>query len=112
MVDMKMTQSEAQEWDSPMEMSSPQYPYGLCIDLDKPSLEKLGKSTSDFEMGQEMEITCMVRVKSLSSSSYEDGDKHESVGLQITDMELDSSESDSDKARMKRMYGDDDDGEY
>lgn len=43
LVNMKMSREEAKEYntiDSPD--NGPQYPYGLCIDLNDDSLEKLG----------------------------------------------------------------------
>lgn len=110
MIDMKLDPSQR---DSPMvetaETEGPEYPYGLRLDLNKESLEKLGKSANDFKMDDEMEMTCRVKVCGMSSSSYSDGDSYESVDLQIVSMELNSSKSDDE--RINRMYGDDD-GNY
>lgn len=109
MIDMKMTPAQKSDYEAvPMVSDAPEYPYGLSIDLSKESLERLGKSASDFELGEEFEMTVKVKVKGISSSQYEgDSDGHESVDLQICEMEMDDGHK-SDESRINRLYGEDD----
>ena len=112
MVSMKLSPAEKNDYEvTSIESDAPEYPWGLSIGLNGESLKKLGKSSSDFDLGDEIEMTIKVKVKGLSSSKYEgDSDGHESVDLQICEMEL--KDGNSDTRRISRMYGDDDDGEY
>ncbi len=66
----------------------PQYPYGLSISLDNEALEKLDLSIADLEVGQTLALVAKVKVTSLSRNEHERGEKHESIGLQITDLVL------------------------
>lgn len=49
------------------------YGYGLCLSLDKDSLEKLGLKPSSFDVGDQVTITATGSIKALrqdKSSSY------------------------------------------
>jgi len=108
MVDMKRTPAEKAEDKVEMdEYTGPDYPYGLCIYLDEDSLEKLGKGIEDFDIGDVVEIKAKAYVKSLSKSQREGSEGHESVDLQISDMELMEPKK-SDSERAATMYGADD----
>ncbi len=74
------------------EIGSPEYPYGLCIHLDTKSLAKLG-ITDVMQTGTEVTIMAKGYVNSNHQSESEHSDKHISVGIQITDMELKSGSS-------------------
>lgn len=105
MIDMKRTKAEVEKDSEPMEVSQEEYPYGLCIDLDQTSLEKLGKSVTDFQVGDELLIQCKVKVKGVRSSQYADGEDHESVDLQITEMVFGDDKGGKEKGMLSRMYG-------
>lgn len=90
MINMKMTKEETREYTSPVEADAPEYPYGLSIDLDDGSLEKLG-ITDLPKVGDEMTITAKVVVTSTSSYDTQGGDPEKRVCLQITDMEASSA---------------------
>lgn len=103
LVNMKMSREEAKEYntiDSPD--NAPQYPYGLCLDLNDDSLEKLG-ITALPKVGTEMTITAKVVVKSVSAYDRMGGDAEQSVSMQITDMEIGAGKSQSDAATS--LYG-------
>ena len=110
MVSMKLEESE-KGTGAEVSMDSPDYPYGLSITLEKESLAKLGKSAADYKMGDKVAISAVAHVKSISSSQYEDGGNHESVTLQITEMDCGNNSKDKDGDRASRLYGGSD-GDY
>jgi hypothetical protein len=100
MINMKQ-KAEREEMPGEVEMDEPKYPYGLCINLDKDQLDKLG-ITALPQVGAQMTIMAKAYVK--STSAYEtQGGKDMSVGLQITDMEIGAAKTQSDQATM--LYG-------
>lgn len=102
MINMKQ-KAEREEMPGEVEMDEPKYPYGLCINLDKEQLDKLG-ITALPQLGAQMTIMAKAYVK--STSAYEtQGGKDMSIGLQITDMEIGASKTQSDQATM--LYGED-----
>lgn len=103
LVNMKMAAEERGEYTGqPVEMKEPMYPYGLSIDLDDGSMEKLG-ITALPKVGTEMMITAKVVVKSVSSNQYEGSDAESRMCLQITDMEIGGENKKQDKAES--LYG-------
>jgi hypothetical protein len=91
---MKMSAEEAKEQNgcSPSTDDGPRYPYGLSINLDDDTLTKLGIGDS-VNVGDEVTITAKATVTSKSGYQTMVGDSENSVGLQITDMEVASSGS-------------------
>lgn len=63
------------------------YPYGLRLDLNNDSLEKLGIDELP-DSGETLKLVAEVKVESTSERSERNGDKNRSVGLQITKMKL------------------------
>lgn len=100
MVNMKMSSEESKEYAT---MDTPRYPYGLCLDLDDGSMEKLGIKDLPA-VGTEMTIMAKVVVKSVSSNQYEGGDAESRMSLQITDMEVGGTSKANNAATM--LYGD------
>lgn len=85
---MKLSTAESKTEGNFAMADKPQYPYGLCIELDKIALEKLGiKDLPD--VGTEATVTAKVMVRSVSASQYEGGNDSASISLQITDMDTD-----------------------
>jgi len=79
---------------------APRYPYGLCLQLDDKTLEKLGISTLP-QVGTELVL--MARVKVTTTGQYETQEGSDNnVSLQITDMALDGGQR-PDPA--KALYG-------
>lgn len=108
LVNMKMAAEERGEYTGQaLEVKEPSYPYGLSIDLDDGSMEKLG-ITALPKVGTEMMITAKVVVKSVSSNQYEGSDAESRMCLQITDMEVSGENKKQDKAES--LYGDNSEG--
>lgn len=106
LVSMKMTAEEAKEYGGPVtaDYQGPEYPYGLSIDLDDGSLEKLG-ITALPKVGSEMMITAKCVVKSVSANQMQGGDQETRVCLQITDMDVGQTENAQNNDRASKLYG-------
>lgn len=87
MVNMRMSNEEAKEYAQPEAGDAPEYPYGLCLDLDDDALEKLGINSLPA-VGAVMTITARVFVKSTSAYNTQGGESESRISLQITDMEI------------------------
>jgi hypothetical protein len=104
LVNMKMSSEERGEYTGQaIEVKEPTYPYGLSIDLDDGSMEKLG-ITALPKVGTEMMITAKVVVKSVSSNQYEGSDAESRMCLQITDMEIGQTEKATNEGRATSLY--------
>ena len=102
MVSMKMAKEEKDEQPgmaSPS-VSGPDYPYGLCIELNDDSLEKLGYKTPP-SVGQEFTLTARVKVTA-SRSQEVDGENESSCSLQITEAGLGTAAAKD--AKAERLY--------
>lgn len=105
MTSLLLTETEATEENGPM-MDKPKYPYGTCLYLDKITLEKLGM-TELPTVGNEMTITGKVIVVGTSERQNLEGEKYQSVDLQITDMVLGAqAETRTNLDRANMLYGD------
>jgi hypothetical protein len=82
------------------EYEGPDYPYGLCINLEKDSLEKLGLSKLP-EVGEEMIIQAQVKVTRVSASA-DQKNEHKGVELQIVKMGISGGEE---KSAAEKIYG-------
>ncbi len=88
--DMSRTKEEKKEYSDEVAPSTPEateYPYGLNINLEKESLEKLGLDVDDFNLDGKVDIVCLAKVDSL----HESANKHNSsasVNLQICKMAM------------------------
>lgn len=88
MVDMKREASDMEAGPSAMPADEGQYPYGLCINLDKDELDKLGITTLPT-VGTEVHISAVGKVTRVSQSASESGagvDEKTSIAIQITMM--------------------------
>lgn len=99
MINMKMSPKEAQEWAEPTAADAPEYPYGLCIQLDEEGLAKLGITTPP-PVGTQLTITARCVVTNTSQYQTQGKENEASVGLQITDMEVGEASSGADAASM------------
>jgi len=87
-VDMKRTAAEqkaAQERYSIPSDAGPDYPYGLCLNLGKDELAKLGIDTLP-EVGDEFHVYAVACVTRVSQSASQEGEDSKGVELQITQM--------------------------
>jgi len=89
---------EKEEKEMPL-MSSMEYPYGLRINLDHETLEKLGIKELP-KMGAKVNLEAIAEVVSVSSNANYEGEVENHICLQITDMELKKS------SMVKKIYND------
>lgn len=87
--DMSLSADEAKEQNGLTADAGelPKFPYGLCLDLNDESLTKLGITTLP-KVGEEVAITATAKVTRISAYEEQDG-AEQSLGLQITMMEVD-----------------------
>lgn len=99
LVSMKISAAEAKKMTEPSSLveDRPRYPWGLQVNLDKDSLEKLGIGDELPGVGEKYLLVAMVDVTSVSSNQSEGG-SNRSVGLQITSMCLEDTDADTSKA--------------
>ena len=102
MINMKQA-AKREEMTGEIESDEPRYPYGLCISLEKDSLEKLG-ITALPKVGGEMMITAKAVVKSTSAYDTQGGTDMR-VELQITDMNIGQTENAQNNDRATKLYG-------
>lgn len=98
---MKHMKRDMKDMVSPMVAEKSDYPYGLCIHLDKECLDKLGMEELP-DPGAVMEMKAKVMVKSKSEHESLEGGEYYSLDLQITDMELGKPKQDVEK----KLYSD------
>jgi len=88
MVDMMRDESDEESGLSAMPSDVGQYPYGLCLNLDKDELDKLGITTLP-PIGCEVHIVAVGKVTRVSQSAAEipgGTDEQTSIAIQITMM--------------------------
>ena len=92
MADKKLVSMKRAEQDkgdgmanAPFEAMAPDYPYGLCLHLDRDEIKKLGMKDLP-KVGTEMPISAIVKVTRVSQSAVEGSDEESSIDLQITDL--------------------------
>lgn len=100
MTSMKLTSEEKKHSDLAVHTDR-EYPWGLQINLEKESLEKLSMDLKDI--GTELTFKIITTVTDISQNLSE-SDSHKTMGIQITDMELISNDSND---AAKKLYGDD-----
>jgi hypothetical protein len=102
MADMKMSKSETISYSEveDKEDDGPQYPYGLCIHLEKDQLEKLGIKDLP-EVGAKMMLHANAYVKTVSQYNTQEV-TDQRVELQITELEVRAGEA---KDAATIMYG-------
>ena len=79
--------------------SQDEYPYGLCIDLNTDSLDKLGIGIDKFSVKDTVCIYAECQIKSISQSSHVSGKDNKSLSLQITKMKIQEDK----KAKKKSL---------
>lgn len=92
MVSMKRTAADMRGdrmGSSPIDATAPDYPYGLCIHMDKDELDKLG-ITDLPKIGTVMTLECKVQVTRVAQSVVAGADEDTSVDFQITDIGLET----------------------
>jgi hypothetical protein len=90
LVSMKMTKSEMKE-AAPVPADAPQYPYGLRLELNNESLEKLGLPVT-AAVGKKVMVLAQAEIVSVSAYDSKEGGKNRSISLQLTHLCLESGE--------------------
>lgn len=103
LINMAMSAEEAKEYTQPSVSEAPEYPWGLCINLDDDQLAKLGLKGLPA-VGAEIHIIAKGTVTSTSSNARQDGDSEASMSVQITDMAIANLEALSADQQMQTMY--------
>jgi len=103
MISTKMSEAKAKEYtDGPTAAGdAPAYSWGTSLCLDTELLERLGIMVPP-EVGKEFMLTARCVVTGTSQRQQQDGDKDQSLDLQITDMELTPGAGKSD---AEAIYG-------
>lgn len=109
-VSMERTETEKKAAEKRMEAmpsAGPDYPWGLCINLGKDELDKLGIKELP-EVGDEYHVYAVCGVTRVSQSASAGGEDSKGIELQITEMgvmhEDEGEEGDFSKAAGK-LYG-------
>lgn len=102
LVDMKISKADREKQSEPSTLmkDGPAYPWGLSINLDNATLEKLGLELPD--VGEELIVLAQCRVTSCSSSDSEGGGKNRSCSLQIVAMGV--QEEADDEGAADKLY--------
>jgi hypothetical protein len=85
MISVKRTAEEVKVDNEPALMSGDEYPWGLQVDLDDDTLEKLDQGLLD--VGTELKLDAIVNVSAVHEHSNEGG-RSRSMTLQITELAL------------------------
>lgn len=102
LVSMKMSSTEQKKMAEPtMTADKPQFPYGLCLELNEEILTKLGIKNLP-KVGSYLMVMARAEVVSVSMNAYEDGE-HKHVRLQITEMAAGVDEKK--KSTEEALYG-------
>lgn len=100
MIDMAMDSEEQKEMANP---SPPRYPYGLCISLGDPELEKLDLDTTDVSIGDILHMHVLAKVTSISQRDDEVSGACCRIELQITNISAESEDDENEEsAPVKR----------
>ena len=89
LVNMKLSKAEADAkmgGPSTLATDEPLYPWGLYLNLDNGTLDKLSLDFADLKVGASMTLIAKVEVTSISSNESQGQDANQSAGLQITDL--------------------------
>ena len=103
MVNMKQSKKESETMAAPVEVDASEYPYGLCLNLGKEEIAKLGLGTP--KAGSKFMLHAMVEVKSVTISDHADGNGYKDMSLQITDMVLEKPGGMDSRKVAGALYG-------
>ena len=95
MINLSMSEMEKKEQAAPTSVlyDTPNYPYGLKIQIDHETYEKIMGNSEPPKVGSKMIMHAQVEVCSVYADAGKDDEPKYSMGLQITDMELKQSEA-------------------
>lgn len=91
LVDLKRSKAEKKRDEMPGKIGGDDYPYGLRVNLDHESLQKLGIDKLPA-VGEKLHLHAHAHVVSAEERSTEGGKKHRSVGLELRKMQIGQNE--------------------
>ncbi len=100
----KRSEKELATAAAPSDVDQPRYPWGLSLNLEDESLQKLGIDALP-EVGVTLSLTANVTVTSVSARDDQDGGKRRSISLQITDMALETPAKKNDGRSAEILFG-------
>ena len=99
---MKLDKEDKKTMEAECCISEQDYPYGLSINLEEQSIQKLGINALP-EIGQKFLLKSIVEVTSISDNKNKDS-RNRCIRLQITDMEL-AEPPKEEKSAEAALYG-------
>lgn len=108
LVNVKLDRKELTERAEPSKVDQPVYPYGLRVQLDEDTIDKLGIRTLP-EVGEPLILVARVNVISVSENQHVEGKdgkphRHRNVELQITDLALGPNEDEKKPKAQDVLY--------
>lgn len=108
MVDLKRTPKEKEEAAEETVMPAvSEYPYGLCISLDKETLDKLEVDFDSIEVGGIYHLFVLAKVTAKSRRENTPGEPYECVEMTLTHMSAESEDlenQEEDIPTREKMY--------
>ncbi len=104
LVDLKMTREERDRMYEPVKAAEegPIYPWGLSLNFDDATIQKLGTGNVPTNVGEEVTFTVRAKVTRAEISQHEGGKEQRSVSMQITAIALEGGSSD--EATAEKLY--------
>lgn len=106
LIEMKCTPGENERKSSMCcEVEGPRYPYGLRLELDEESIQKLGL-TELPEIDSFMVVMAKAKVVNVSKNESEGGKVYRHLCLQVTALKVKEGEPEKEKVPLEtKMYG-------
>lgn len=101
---MKIDKEAKKKMMEPIPSDVPEYPWGLRLELNNESLEKLGLEKLP-KVGTSVKLYAKVDVVSVSAYEQAKGEKNKNLSLQITDLCLESGEKEEDGNKADILFG-------
>jgi len=102
LVDLRYTAADKKERKAEMKAwNGPDEPYGLCVRLEKPELEKLGMANDLPEVGEEVKFTAIGQITSVHRSAGENDMDSKSVEIRIQFMNFGNEGKETEKSTTK-----------
>jgi len=105
MIDLKLSEEEKKDMMAPSSvLDRYSYPGGLKIHLDDETYAKLNLGEAP-KVGEEFVILAKAVVEDVHQNKRADDQKHISVGLQLTEMDIKKGDPETKKETEQVLYG-------
>jgi hypothetical protein len=85
-ISMKSTKNGSTGDMPAVKSERPEYPWGLQLNLENESIEKLGLDISKMHPGQTGKLICEFEIRRIGNEKMADGKERKELSLQITSM--------------------------